>query len=335
MLREAEFEYLRANPRFLARELQNRGIDVDVLDWEESVLQACYGTHSEIFLDINGSIMPYSAAVIAGDKELVKQLLRRNGVSVPQGSRFSLLEKEAIITAARQLGFPVVLKPVFGVQGEQVHTGLENERDVDMALETVLRELGPVDVLLEEQCIGKEYRIFITKDAKYAVLHRDPAHVIGDGKSTIRLLAAEESNRRMTPRRNCLCEIVLDDEAERYLRRGGKTFETIPEQGEKVYVRGSSNVKMGGVCEDLTEQVHPSVIEISLRALQSIPQLPYGGIDFICQDVTAPQNSESYHILEINSVPGIGMHLNPAKGKPRNVAAMIVDLIFPESVNKS
>ena len=331
MLKEAEFEYLRANPRFLARELQNRGIDVDVLDWENSVLEARLGRHHEILLDINGAAVPYASAVIAGDKALAKQLLARGGISVPRGARFSVLETDLVLAEAGKLGYPVVIKPVFGIQGEQVHTGLENASDAALALETVLRELGPVDILVEKQCRGREYRVFVTRSGEAAVLHRDPAHVIGDGLHTVRELAQAESERRMHPRLNCLCPIALDDEAERYLRRRGRTFESVPARRQKIYLRGSSNVKLGGVCEDMTDAVHPSAIEIAARALSCIPQLPYAGIDFVCRDITKPQSATSYVILEINAVPGIGIHINPAKGRPRNVAAMIADLLFPET----
>ncbi|HBA44434.1 TPA: hypothetical protein DCZ31_00090 [Patescibacteria group bacterium] len=34
--------------------------------------------------------------------------------------------------------------------------------------------------LIEEQFNGKEYRVFIAKTGNYAVLHRDPAYVVGN-----------------------------------------------------------------------------------------------------------------------------------------------------------
>ena len=36
-------------------------------------------------------------------------------------------------------------------------------------------------------------------------------------------------------------------------------------------------------------------------------------------------------IVEVNTVPGIHMHMRPSEGKPRNVAKYIVDMIFPET----
>jgi cyanophycin synthetase len=88
---------------------------------------------------------------------------------------------------------------------------------------------------------------------------------------------------------------------------------------------------LGGFAEDATDLVHPSVIEISLAALQCIPGLPYAGIDFMSVDITRMQTADAYRILELNSLPGIGMHIAPGRGASRNSAAIIADMIFPET----
>ena len=86
---------------------------------------------------------------------------------------------------------------------------------------------------------------------------------------------------------------------------------------------------MGGVPEDVTDLVHPGFVEIGVRALTALNNLPYAGLDIMTGDISqAPTN---YRLLEVNSVPGIGIHCAPGKGRPRNVPGMIADLIFPET----
>ena len=51
-------------------------------------------------------------------------------------------------------------------------------------------------------------------------------------------------------------------------------------------------------------------------------------------DITVKQTADSYRVLEINSLPGIGMHINPGKGSSRNTAGMIVDMLFPETAER-
>ncbi|MBQ4030754.1 MAG: hypothetical protein II625_03255, partial [Bacilli bacterium] len=133
------------------------------------------------------------------------------------------------------------------------------------------------------------------------------------------------------PRTNALCEILVDDELVKYISKKGLTLNSIPPKGEKVYLRPNSNVAMGGICEDYTDRVHPSVIEIGLKVLKAFPGLPYVGIDFMTNNIEEQQTDSSYRIIEINTVPGIHMHFRPAIGKSRNIAKYIVDMIYPET----
>lgn len=330
MISEQEIQSLRANQRFIIRELLTRGVSVSLLDWNNELLEASFGDHYEILFDIDSSVVPYTASVVAGSKSITKRLLTRANLSVPQGNYFKSEAVQAILAGAEELGFPVVIKPSLGFQGRGVHTGLESTDEVRSALNSIVEERGSCEVLVEKHFEAREYRVFITRDKQYAALHRDPAYVIGDGRSSIKRLAWVESFKRMNPRKNSLGAIMLDDEARRYLGKNGRTFNTIPARGEKVYVRGSSNVMMGGVPHDVTDLIHPSLVDICFSALKTIPALPYAGIDVLCLDISKPQTASNYRILEINSAPGIGIHMAPGFGTPRNVAGMVVDCIFPE-----
>ena len=139
----------------------------------------------------------------------------------------------------------------------------------------------------------------------------------------------------MHPRTNALCEILADEEMYNYLSKKGLSGDYIPYNNEKVYLRSNSNVAMGGICEDYTYRVHPSVIDIGMKVLDSFPGLPYVGIDYMTNTIDKPQNDDSYRIIEINTVPGVHMHFRPAIGKSRNIAKYMVDLIFPETKEKS
>ena len=93
---------------------------------------------------------------------------------------------------------------------------------------------------------AKEYRVFVTKNRDYAVLHRDPAHVFGNGVNTIKELIDMENYRRMNPRTNALCEILVDEEMYRYMNMNNITMDDIPKKGTKVYLRPNYNVAMEG-----------------------------------------------------------------------------------------
>lgn len=334
MLSNEELQKLHTNQRLLVRELQGRDIDVNVLFREIELLEASLNGHKELILDRDSSINPYAASVVCGDKYFAKQLLRRAGLEVAQGEQFFGDQVDDALVYAQSLGFPVVVKPTFGSHGYDVNMDLENLCQVKGAIDSVVSSIGKSKgYLVEEQFEGKEYRVFITKNGDFAVLHRDPSHVIGDGERSIEEIAKDVSHKRMNPRTTCLCPIMLDDLALEYLARTGKDFAYIPSEGEKVYLRHNSNVAMGATCEDYTDQVHPSVIDLSKRALDVFHGLPYAGMDFLSTDVSVEQTPETYSIIEVNSVPGIHMHMRPGTGEARNVAKYIVDMMFPETKN--
>jgi cyanophycin synthetase len=335
MLSKKELLKLHTNQRLLVEELQKRSVDVNILFLEMELLEASYKKHKELILDRDSSINPYAASVICGDKYLAKILMQKNNIQVPIGKQFFSNQINDALIYAQSLGYPIVVKPTFGSHGYDVNMDLENLCDVKDAIGNVVSKIGRnKSFIVEEQFVGEEYRVFVTKKGDYAVLHRDCAHIIGDGKNNIETIANKISYERINTRTNCLCPILIDDVVVKYLARSNKNLKYIPKINEKVYLRHNSNVAMGGICEDYTENVHPSVIDISKKALETFHGLPYAGIDFMSKDITKKQTKNMYRILEVNSVPGVHMHMQPGMGKSINVAKYIVDMMYPETTKR-
>ena len=329
------YKNLHSNQKILIYEMLKRNISVDVINEELELVRARYQNHEELIYDRDSSIMPYQLSVLAGNKMLAKELMMNHGISVPIGEEFKANEKKYIIEAFQVLNCPVVIKPVFGSHGYDVYMNLQTEEEINNSLKKIINHRGEnTKILIEEYFPAKEYRVFVTKNRDYAVLHRDPAHVIGDGKHTIEELIEIENEYRMNPRKNALCKILLDEEVYKYLSTRNITINSIPRENEKVYLRENSNVAMGGICEDYTDLVDSSVIDIGMQVLNAFPGLPYAGIDYMTNSINKPQNPDSYRIIEINTIPGIDMHFRPAYGKSRNIAKYMVDLIFPETKEK-
>ncbi|MDD2435889.1 MAG: ATP-grasp domain-containing protein [Bacilli bacterium] len=330
---EQKYGGLHSNQKLLIQELINRNIDVEVINTELELIKARFGEHEELILDRDSSIMPYATSVLVGDKGLTKKFLKSAGISVPIGTAFNLKDDSYILEAFKMYENPVVIKPVFGSHGYDVYINLDTEEKVKASLEKIKINRGSnTNILIEEYFEGNEYRVFITKHGDYAVLFREPAHVIGDGIHTIKELADIETNKRMNPRTNALCPILIDNEVNKFLKHKKMTLNDIPKPNEKIYLRANSNVAMGGLCIDYTDKVHPSVIENCKQVLKAIPGLPYAGIDYMSKDITKEQTNDMYSIIEVNTVPGIHMHMRPALGTPRNVAKYIVDMMYPETV---
>lgn len=330
MLDNSELLELHTNQRLLIMEMQSRGINVDIIYKDIELIKAEYGKHIEWILDRDSSITPYSVSIICGDKYITKKILERDGISVPTGEKFLPIEWELSILYAKKIGFPVVIKPVFGSHGDNIYMDINDETELKNIVKDVYVDKLKTAFIVEKQFEGKEYRVFLTKEGRYAVLHREPAHIIGDGKHTI-LELIEIENEKRKERTNCLCPIAVDEITEVYMKKNNISMEDIPNKNEKVYLRHNSNVAKGGLCIDYTDKIHSSVIENCKKILNTFSGLSYVGIDYMSKDITSNQTSDMYNIVEVNTVPGIHMHMRPSEGKSRNVAKYMVDMIFPET----
>lgn len=330
MLDSSELLKLHTNQRLLVMEMQERGINVDIIYKDIELIRAEYGKHIEWILDRDSSITPYSVSIICGDKYITKKILEQNEISVPIGEKFLTNEWELSVLYARKIGFPVVVKPVLGSHGDNIYMDIESENELKDIVHNVYAKTLKTSFIIEKQFDGKEYRVFLTKEGKYAVLHREPAHVIGDGEHTV-LKLIETENEKRKERKNCLCPIAIDEITESYMKKNNISMEYIPNKNEKVYLRHNSNVAKGGLCIDYTDKIHKSVLENCKKILETFSGLSYVGIDYMSKDIESNQTSDMYNIVEVNTVPGIHMHMRPSEGKPRNVAKYMVDMIFPET----
>lgn len=328
---EEEYGSLHRNQKWLVKELIKRGVRVTIIDSEAGIIRTSYNGHDELILDRDSSIMPYAVAVLAGNKMITKNYLKNYDVSVPIGCAF-YAEEEALIKEAFHL-FPqgVVIKPTFGSYGDDVYADLRTEEEVIAALKQIQEHRGNTEILIEEYFNSPEYRVFVTKEGKYAVLNREPAYVIGNGECTIRELINIENEKRKDITRTAMCNLVIDEEALRLIKNSNFTLDDIPKKDEKIRLRYNSNVATGGVSIDYTDLVHPSVITNCLKVFKAFPGLPYAGIDYMSKDITQEQKECDYRIIEVNTNPGANMHMLPGYGESRNISEAIADLIYPET----
>ncbi|MGB3605525.1 Mur ligase family protein, partial [Psychroserpens sp.] len=63
--------------------------------------------------------------------------------------------------------------------------------------------------------------------------------------------------------------------------------------------------------------------------ISKIIDLDICGIDIMTTDISQPLSETGGAVLEVNAGPGFRMHLAPTSGLPRNVAAPVIDKLFP------
>lgn len=303
-----------------------RGIPVQRIG-SGSLYQLGYGCYQKRIQAAMTDRTSCIAVDIAGDKELTRKILMEAAVPVPHGK--VVCTEEEILESFRELGKSVAVKPCQGNQGKGVSLDLKTESDVLAAFR--LAEVYDQKVIIEEYIKGNNYRLLIIGDKLAAAARRIPPFVIGDGKSTIKELVELENKNplRGDGHENYLTKISLDSVVVMDLYRKGMSLSSVPQKGEKVFLRESANLSTGATAVDVTEQVHPDNVKLAVYAARVLG-LDIAGVDMIMEDIGKSYFEQDGRIIEVNASPGLRMHLLPSSGKGRDIGSLIVSRLFPK-----
>lgn len=293
---------------------------------KNSLVQLGYGVNQQRFQATITGKTSSIAVDIACNKELTKKMLHDAAIPVPTGDLVK--EESELKEAIEEIGYPIVLKPLDGNHGrgqtinvndwETAKTGLEHAQKVSTR------------VIVEKYITGYDFRVLVINHKLVAAARRVPAHIVGDGEHNIQYLIDIENKdpRRGYGHENVLTEILIDKDTSELLEKLGYNLHTIPQKGEIVYLKSTANLSTGGTSIDVTDMVHPENITMCER-ISKIIGLDVCGIDIMAENLTQPLKETGGAILEVNAAPGFRMHLAPSEGLPRNVAAPVVDMLYP------
>jgi cyanophycin synthetase len=270
------------------------------------------------------------ASSIAKDKQLTRFLLKAVGAPAAAGQLVESAEEAWEV--AQELGLPVVIKPNDGNRGRAVSLNLAREDEVRAAFKEA-REISSY-VVIERFEKGDAYRFLVIGGRLAAASRRDPADFVGDGKSTV-LKLIETNNadpRRGDDHNTPLRRLTLDAEARDVLAEQGLQADSIPKAGERVRLVDNLTPGMEAAFADVTDLVHPEVAACAVRAARAVG-LDVAGLDVVARDISLPPEQGGMTIVEVNSGPGLKLHLAPDEGSPRPVALAIVDSLFPDGDN--
>lgn len=310
----------------IVRAARARGIPVRRLN-SGSLVQLGHGCMQRRICTAETDSTSAIAETIAQDKQLTRTLLHAVGVPVPEGR--PVVDADDAWAAAEELGLPVVVKPQYGNHGRGVATNLTSRAQIDRAYEAACAEGD--SILVETYIPGADYRLLVIGNRLIAAALREPAHVIGDGRSTVAELVAEVNRdpRRSDGHATVLSFIKLDAVGLAVLAEQGYSPESVPLAGQRVWIRRNGNLSTGGTAEDVTDRVHPQVAARAVDAARAVG-LDIAGVDVVAVDIGRPLEEQRGAVVEVNAGPGLRMHLEPSSGQPRPVGEAIVSLLFPE-----
>lgn len=322
-----EKERLGPSTGSIVEEAESRGIPWIRLN-KYSLCQLGYGANQK---RIQATVTSETSSIgveLACDKEDTKYLLEQAEVEVPRGD---IIRRESSLEeACNYVGFPLVIKPIDGNHGRGITVDIQNYDEALEAFRHAKESSRSGAIIVEKFIKGEDYRILVINNRLVAAAKRTPAHVIGDGKSTIQELVDEVNKdpRRGYGHENVLTQITINELTKTIIKDAGYTVDSVIPEGERMILKDTANLSTGGTAEDVTDIVHPANVSMCER-ISKIIDLDICGIDIMTTDISRPLSETGGAVLEVNAGPGFRMHLAPTTGLPRNVAAPVIDKLFP------
>jgi len=291
-----------------------------------SLVQLGYGINQMRFQATITCKTSSIAVDMACNKELTKKMLDMASIPVANGD--ICVDEDDLSKTIEKIGYPIVLKPLDGNHGKGASINVTNWEDAVSGL-AFAKEYSN-RIIVEKFITGFDFRILVIENKLVAAAKRVPANVVGDGTKNIQELIALTN---LDPRRgygheNVLTKIDVDRDTEDLLEKLNYTLETIPRKGETVYLKSTANLSTGGTSVDVTDMMHPENIFLAER-ISRVIGLDICGVDIMAENLTQPLKENGGVILEVNAAPGFRMHLAPSEGLPRNVAAPVIDMLYP------
>jgi cyanophycin synthetase len=291
-----------------------------------SLVQLGYGINQMRFQATITCKTSSIAVDMACNKELTKKMLDMASIPVASGSICS--DEEDLAETIKKIGYPIVLKPLDGNHGKGASINVTNWEDAVSGL-AFAQQYGK-RTIVEKFITGFDFRILVIDNKLVAAAKRVPAHVIGNGSDSIQQLIdiTNLDPRRGYGHENVLTQIDVDRDTEDLLEKLNYTLATVPRIGEIVFLKSTANLSTGGTSVDVTDMMHPENIFLAER-ISRVIGLDICGVDIMAQNLTQPLKENGGVILEVNAAPGFRMHLAPSEGLPRNVAAPVIDMLYP------
>ncbi len=277
-------------------------------------------------LDLN----PLGASDIAQDKDYANFFMKRMGYPTVRGEAFFSDEwAEAIgspkkiglaFRYAKKIGFPVIVKPNSGSQGNNVSL-VHSKNEFFRALRAIFRRDRVA--LVQQRVLGRDFRIVVLDNEIISAYERVPLSVVGDGHSTILSLLRKKQRAFIASSRDT--QLKLDDPRIRAkLRRQGLSMRSVPRKGERVFLLDNANLSTGGDAVEV-KRMHPQFKKLAIKLTKDMG-LRLCGVDLMVEG-TLEERPKRFWILEINAAPGLDHYARSGKVQEKTVEALYLKVL--------
>ena len=310
------------NTRVIMAEALRRDIEVTRLSEQGGVLLT-HGRRTHRWRNSITSLNSRLVKRVLGNKDVASRLLRAQGLPALENAIFAPDEAERAWHWAEALGSSVI-KPHDAKRGAGVHVDLRTRGAFLRAYRRVAETYG--SVLVEKYQSGQEYRFLLVDGRLVGVMERRPASVLGDGHASVDALVQAKNVDRGRIHK----PLQLGDPELRTLAAQGLRASSVPDAGQRVFLRKALNLHFGGDAVEVRSAVTDREVAVMERAAGAIPGARLLGIDAL---VPRGSGHDEIGIIEMNGAPLVSMHHFPWEGQPVDAARAIIDAMFPETTS--
>jgi cyanophycin synthetase len=251
------------------------------------------------------------------DKSILKKKLAQAHVPTPHGNSVYTWKQAQKIWST--INHPVIIKPRLGSRGRHTTTYIYTEDDLKRAYKEAKKLC--FFVMVEEHLTGSVFRGTCVNGKLVGVLEGLPPKITGNGKDSIETLIAVKNSQLG---RSVVKPVIITDGLKTFLKRTGYTLETIVPEKKTIELSEKIGTSYGGGSKELFHTTHPK-IKNSVEQAAQVVDAGVIGFDFIISDPTDDPDTQTWGIIECNSLPFINLHHDPVEGEPINVASVIWD----------
>lgn len=308
--------HLKVSTRLLYDELLRRGTAVTILSNASSLLEYTAPTGASHLLYSTCSDKSAATGVVVATSKRLTSLLAHD-MRIPCPAQLSTRDVREVRQFFVQYDH-IVIKPINGSGGKGVTTNISTLPELQRAY--AYAKTYSHTIVAEQHVEGMDVRLLVINGSFCSAVIRKPAHVRGDGATSITKLIdyVNASPLRNDDTQSSLMHIDKKA-AHRYL---GTHIRTVPVSGSETRVVGPANVSLGGSLHEATTLVTRAMIK-DAEAITKKLGLGISGVDMIWD-----RDTNKHFLIEVNATPGIDIHNDILSGTKSNCVELYVDWLL-------
>jgi len=288
------------------------------------IKKAIYAWISKKFMDGCSNYNSLEVRKSCRSKEQARDKFQEGGIPHAQGLIF--LNPFEAIRFAKEHGFPLVIKPNVSGFSRGSHFPIRNYKELWKAI--FLAKLWWPFTVVEQYLEGNNYRVVVANGEVVSVLQRYAPSVKGNGYATIReLMEVENAIREEMKLYPVISPLKETAQTTAFLAKQGLTFDSVPEEDQRVTLFYRISLAPGGVVEVINKQLLPEANTALFKDVLKLFDANILGIDVILEKgIEFDYREQKCIFLEVNSRPYLKMHDYPRYGKAEDLSAQFAQL---------